>query len=49
MMMMMFDINIGDNDLCSGLSSLLNGFPVLCGGGQAFDLGDLGSRLSSAR
>lgn len=48
-MMVMFDVNLGGDDLFSGFSPLLNGFPGLCGfKAQAFDLGDLGSSLYSA-
>lgn len=48
-MTVMFDVNLGGNDLCSGFRPLLNGFPGLCAfKAQALDLGDLGSSLYSA-
>lgn len=35
-MMMTFDVDGGEDDLSFGLSTLLNGFPGLCGEGTGF-------------
>lgn len=48
LLMMEFDVNVGDDDLSSGLSPILNGFTGCVEKAQAFDFGELSSSLSSA-